>query len=68
MDPAIFNMSKSELMQVFINLIGIILNNFMKFFRVVFRTQSKSYDGAFLQKQPLTIFTKKLHRKCSTGF
>ena len=36
-------------------------------FRGVFRTHSNIYVGVFCEK-PLTIFTKKLHRTCSTCF
>ena len=41
--------------------------------RGVFRTQSGIYDGTFFvtivnKFSSLTIFPKKLHRKCSTGF
>ena len=36
-------------------------------FRGAFRIHSDIYDGVFYEKL-LTIFTKKLHRRCSTGF
>ena len=43
------------------------------YFRSVFRTLSNIYYVAFLAKivnniKPLTIFAKKLHHRCLTGF
>ena len=38
--------------------------------RSVFKTQSNISDGAFFckNKKPLTVFVKKTHHRCSTGF
>ena len=45
----------------------------MMSYRGVFRNQSNIYDGVFFAKivngfKPLTIFAKKLHHRCLTGF